>query len=940
MSIRSISVELSAKMSSYVANMRQAGLATKELAGEIQTLSETSKEKFGTITGQTAKFGLALTAVFAGVVYATMKFDKQMSEVQAVTTDASMSVQQVADQMDALRTAAINAGRDTVFSATEAAKAEAELAKAGVSAADILGGALKGSMALASAGSIDLANAATISAQAMNIFGLSGKDVGHIADELSAGANTSATDVSQLGQALNQAGLVAHQTGLSLEDTVGTLAAFAQNGLVGSDAGTSFKVMLQQLQAPSQKTADLMKQLGINAYDTSGKFIGITALAQNLQDKLGGLTQAQRDQALAQIFGNDAVRSADILFTQGAVGIQSWIDKSNQSGAAATTAAQKMNNLSGDVEQLKGSVETLAIKTGESAMPALRFLTQGVTQLTNAFTAMPNAIQSGIVDIAGITGVTLLAAVAFTKAHAAGTEFFKTLTDIGPAGEKAATLLGTFGRFAGVAGLVALGVAAFVAGAELVLHTSQDDFKPIERNTDALSKSLRGLADTGKITGELLSDFGPKLGTLSREIQGLHMPDFTAAGVVKNATALAELNEALHNLQAQGKADIGNLDTLFSQLATQGGVSQANLEFQDLIKTLGLTSVEAAKLFPKYTAAADDAAQSNTALALGFASSSAKLSIMNEGLQIAIARGETLVTVFNELNGANISVEETGIAFNQSLDDLTTLLGKSTKAALRSGKALDINSQAGRDNNTGILDTIDKANKAAEAVRVQTGSVEKASATYDLYTKALRKVLHDAGLTDTQINNLIGTFGKMPPAKAVPITTPGADDAINKAKTLHDLIYDIQKTKPIQFDLTIHGQKVLDQLSNHGLGSVNRWGGVYTHAATGALRDANVYGAVSSGARYAFAEPSTGGEGFVPKYGNYRRSTSIIDQEARWYGGRFVANGGGGSGGGSHSTYSPSISFVVNPQQANWSVHDQMALQATAEAMMQVGRAF
>jgi hypothetical protein len=86
-----------------------------------------------------------------------------------------------------------------------------------------------------------------------------------------------------MSAALNQAGLIASQTGLSIEDTTGTLAAFASAGLLGSDAGTSFKTMLQAVQAPSGKTKELMDDLGISAYDTAGNFIGITKFAGQLK---------------------------------------------------------------------------------------------------------------------------------------------------------------------------------------------------------------------------------------------------------------------------------------------------------------------------------------------------------------------------------------------------------------------------------------------------------------------------------------------------------------------------------------------------------------------------------------------------------------------------------------------------------------------------------
>jgi TP901 family phage tail tape measure protein len=75
--------------------------------------------------------------------------------------------------------------------------------------------------------------------------------------------------------------------------------------------------MLQALQAPSGKTKDLMDELGISAYDTSGQFIGITSFAGQLKDKLSKLTPELRANAFAQIFGSDATRAANILYEQG-----------------------------------------------------------------------------------------------------------------------------------------------------------------------------------------------------------------------------------------------------------------------------------------------------------------------------------------------------------------------------------------------------------------------------------------------------------------------------------------------------------------------------------------------------------------------------------------------------------------------------------------------
>ena len=144
-----------------------------------------------------------------------------------------------------------------------------------------------------------------------------------------------------------------------MQETTGTLAAFANAGMIGSDAGTSLKTMLQRLASPTDKAQTLMDELGINVYDANGKFIGLAGAAGQLQNGLSGLSQQERNAALNTIFGADAVRAANVLYEQGAEGIDDWTKAVNQSGYAADLAAKKNDNLKGDLENLSGSFESL-----------------------------------------------------------------------------------------------------------------------------------------------------------------------------------------------------------------------------------------------------------------------------------------------------------------------------------------------------------------------------------------------------------------------------------------------------------------------------------------------------------------------------------------------------------------------------------------------------
>jgi TP901 family phage tail tape measure protein len=259
---KTITYRLSADISAFSAKMAQAGASVKAAANEMTGADAKGKQFRSGLTavGRAAGVvGLAAAGGLAAAVMTAANFDQAMSKVQAATHESAAG-------MDQLRAAALKAGADTVFSASDAAGGIEALAKAGVRTRDILGGGLKGALSLAAAGELDVGTAAEDAATAMTQFGLKGKDVPHIADLLAAAAGKAQGEVSDFAQALNQAGLVANQTGLSIEETMGALGAFASKGLLGSDAGTSLKTFLLSLSgnsAPGEEPDGQARVLGL-----------------------------------------------------------------------------------------------------------------------------------------------------------------------------------------------------------------------------------------------------------------------------------------------------------------------------------------------------------------------------------------------------------------------------------------------------------------------------------------------------------------------------------------------------------------------------------------------------------------------------------------------------------------------------------------------------
>lgn len=379
---RNITVRLLADTSKFTAGMAKVSAE----AEKTSTTMEASGGKTKLLTAGIAAAGIAATALGVAAVRMAADFDASMSTVQA-NTGAS------ADEMSLLRQAAIDAGADTVYSATDAADAINELGKAGMSTSDILSGGLNGALDLAASDGMEVAEAAELMSSAMAQFNLTGADATRIADALAAGAGKAQGSARDLGYALQQSGMVANSFGIGMEETVGTLTSFANAGMTGSDAGTSLKSMLIALANPTKKAQNLMDELGISAYDAQGNFIGLKALAGQLQTQMSGLTQAQRNQALATIFGSDAIRAANVLYNEGSDGIADWTKKVSDSGYAAQQAAAKNDNLRGDLENLSGSFESMMIKLGEGGQGPLRKLVQTIDMLVDGFGQLPAPVQ-------------------------------------------------------------------------------------------------------------------------------------------------------------------------------------------------------------------------------------------------------------------------------------------------------------------------------------------------------------------------------------------------------------------------------------------------------------------------------------------------------------------------------------------------------------------
>ena len=617
--------------------------------------------------------GGALAAAFIVTEKATSSFDTAMSGVKSVANATPK-------EMDSLADAALRAGKATAFGATQAADAEEELVKAGVSVQDTLGGALSGTLSLAAAGNLDLAKSATIAANEMNTFNLEGKDVGHVADVMAAGANKSAADVGELADGMSQGGLVAHQMGMSIEDTTATLSAFADEGLHGADAGTSMKTMLERLASPTGAAADQMKALGIETYDASGNFVGIVKMAGQLHDKLGPLTQQQRNLALQTIFGSDAIRAATVLYDQGATGMQGYVDSVNDSGAASRMADAQLNNLSGDLRQLKGSLDVALIQTGSGANSVLRDMTQGVTKTVNAFASLPKPVQEAAAAVAGAGGSTLLLVGGATTAIGKIGTFRKGLAEAEATAEgfkggvaKAANFMTGPWGLAITGGLALAGLFASKMGSAKVQVA--DFTQAIKDDGNALGSNVTAAVNSDLASRKLFDSYS-KLGV------GM---DTVTAAATGNADAMKTVQEA--TAKAIGSAGVNNSAAL--------------------IKNLNVIEATAAGLHDQQHAQLQATAATKQAAAAGTDEASVQARLAQSAKEAA--------TGAMQRTAAARAAAEAARADASATTSATTATKGSTGASSASAKATKADEAAKKANTAAAKDAAKAADAAAKA---------------------------------------------------------------------------------------------------------------------------------------------------------------------------------------------------------------------------------
>lgn len=365
------SVEKQAKRSTLAVNRISAGFL--RFRGIVNRLPRSI------FNLRNAIIGLGAAAVIRNVVQSFAEFESQMNRVRALTGATGEDFQRLTDQAREL-------GRTTVFTASEAADAMGFLAQAGFETEEIFK-ALPGTLELAAAAQVDLAQSADIVTNVLTGLQLPIEDLARANDVLVTTMTSTNTNLIQLGEAFKFVGPVVTSAGINFEEAAAALGLLGNAGIQGTLAGTSLRGAIVRLLIPSKEAAATIKRLGLNVKDTQGDLVPLNQIIDQLAES--GAKTAD----IFQIFGQRAGPGVATLVAQGGQALRDLTKELRESGGAAAEIARiQLEGLRGALKLMTSAVTDAKIEIGGALAPTIRNVAEAITRFSNAVTPAIEAI--------------------------------------------------------------------------------------------------------------------------------------------------------------------------------------------------------------------------------------------------------------------------------------------------------------------------------------------------------------------------------------------------------------------------------------------------------------------------------------------------------------------------------------------------------------------
>lgn len=576
-------VEVNAKLDNF-----NNGMDKVEQKGEQTAKSATSRlNKIGSglekVGGKlTTHVSVPLVAVGTIAAKTGMDFEAEMSRVKAISGATG-------DQFKMLEDQALSLGQSTAFSASEVAEGMENLASAGFSTNEIME-AMPGLLDLAASSGEDLATSSEIAASTLRGFGLEASKTGHVADVLAKNAAATNAAVADTGEAMKYIAPNARAAGLSLEEVTAAIGELANAGIKGSQAGTTLRSALVRLAKPSDPAATAMERIGFTAFDSSGKMKSLATIIGELNEKTKNLTDEQKQNTIATIFGTEALSGMTVLMQGGKEGLTDLTEQfKNCDGAAKEMAETMQDNTKATIEQAGGALETASIKMLNIVAPAIKDVADGIGDLADKFSALSPETQELILKM----GMVAIAAGPVISTVGKGVTLFSKLTPLvtsagiatAGAGASAGGAAVGFGALSTVA-LPLVGILAAVAGG-IYLFT---------KNTEVMSSSCLKSKEELGLVGNALEFLHGDIALSTEEMAKMNIKHKEWSDKISPETqkALTETSDKISKLNYELESSNG-LDGVISKGQINSLKKRTDELFNETIKKIKSKSPEVQK---------------------------------------------------------------------------------------------------------------------------------------------------------------------------------------------------------------------------------------------------------------------------------------------------------------------------------------------------------
>lgn len=425
---------------------RDLDRASKKMQGIGRSMSRVGRTLTRNVT-------LPVVAMGGAALKTAGDFEEAMNKVAAL---AGIAADDSSEAFQAISEEARRLGKETEFSANEAAQAFGIFAQKGFEVQQMLG-AVAPTLDLASAAGTDLASAAELASDVMNSFGKTADDIPDIADKITQAFTSSGASFDSIKKSLEFVAPTAQQVGVSMEEALSALSALGDVGIRSSKAGTALNAMLTQMVKKSDK-------LGVAVLNAQGEMRPLVDIFADIEAK--GLSFAQ----VLDILGIRGNRAFATLEKDGARAFKAFESQmASADGQASKVATTMRQGLNFELKQLASSLQDLAISIADSGLRDFAAgLVKDVRLLANRIGKLNPAILKTAAVVAGAAaaiGPLLVGMGGLIRLGGVAATAISTLSALLPSAGAA---------FAALTGPVGIAAAA-IAGAAVLIYTRWEE---------------------------------------------------------------------------------------------------------------------------------------------------------------------------------------------------------------------------------------------------------------------------------------------------------------------------------------------------------------------------------------------------------------------------------------------------------------------------------